>query len=126
MKKIFVILASLVSLSSFAQMRCVDKLLPVPRPSAGHQLTNTEWTPGAGVGMTVEEAQRAINALVFGKLLCRNQEIEFATAPTCGMVDATIPDSLVCYSSSNLGHFVLTKDSAKNVQIIFNKAKRRR
>jgi len=125
MKKIFVLVASLVSLSAFAQMRCVDKLLPIPRPSAGHQLASTEWVPGAGVGMSPEEAQRAVNALVFGKLLCRNQEIEFPIPPSCGQVDATIPDSLVCYASSNLGHFVLTKDSAKNVQIIFNKAKRR-
>jgi len=125
MRILFFILGLVVSGQTFAQLRCVDKLIPVPLPSAHHQLTSAEWTPGTDI-ITDVDALRAMNSFVFGKLLCRTSEIEFPTMPTCGQVDATIPESLVCYVSSNLGHFVISQDAAKNLHIVFHKVKRPR
>jgi len=125
MRILFFIASLLVSTSTFAQLRCADKLIPVPTPSAHHQLTSAEWTPGSDV-ITDVDVLRALNSFVFGKLLCRTSEIEFPTMPTCAQVDATIPESLVCYASSNLGHFVISQDAGKNLHIVFHKVKRPR
>lgn len=112
--------------SAWAQLRCVDKLLPIPRPSASHQLAVGEWTPAPGDFLTIESAENALKALVFTKLLCRETEIEFTTRPICSAIDQTIPDSLTCYASSSIGHFVITQDTAKNANIIFHKQRRNR
>ena len=126
MRIIFFIATLLMSSTSFAQLRCVDKLIPVPRPSVAHYLLSTEWTGGQTDVITDGDAARAMNSFIFGKLLCRTTEIEFATAPTCAQIDATIPDSLVCYVNSNLGHFIISQDSGKNLHIVFHKVKRPR
>ena len=123
MGKFLIALSFALPLSAFAQLRCVDKLLPIPRPSASHQLADNEWRPGTEV-MLPEDAQRAVNSLVFGKLLCRDNEIEFTTLPTCAPIDATMPGSNTCYYSSNLGYFIITQDTAKNANFIFHKVKR--
>ncbi len=125
MRILFFIASLLVSTSTFAQLRCADKLIPLPLPSAHHQLSTAEWTPGSDI-ITDVDAQRALNSFVFGKLLCRSNEIEFPTMPTCSQVDATIPESLVCYANSNLGHFIISQDAAKNLHIVFHKVKRPR
>lgn len=100
--------------------------MPVPRPSTSHYLLSTEWTPSQTDVITEVDAARALNSFVFGKLLCRTTEIEFVTAPTCAQVDPTATESLVCYAHSSLGHFIISQDSGKNLQILFQKMKRGR
>jgi hypothetical protein len=125
--RIFLLIAMIVSASSaFAQLRCVDKLLPIPRPSASHQLASGEWTPAPGDVMTIESAEQALKSLVFTKLLCRENEIEFPVRPICTTLDATSPDSHVCFAPSSLGHFIITQDTGKNANLIFHKMKRQR
>ncbi len=124
MVKLLALLTFILSSSAFAQLRCVDKLLPIPRPSAAHQVTAAEWRAGPTDVMLPEDAQRAVNSLVFAKLLCRETEIEFPSLATCAQVDVTIPGSNTCYFSSTLGYFIVTQDSAKNANIIFHKVKR--
>jgi hypothetical protein len=124
MKK-FVLLAVLAfATPAFAQLRCIDKLLPVARPSASHYLTSSEWVPNPGDQLTAEGATRGLNAFIFGKLLCRETEIEIPTPASCGTIDATQPSSMTCYAQSSLGNFVLVQDNDKNLQIIFTKIRR--
>jgi len=123
MKKFVLLLAMTVASPAFAQLRCIDKLLPIARPSAGHYLTSGEWVPG-GDQLTMETAARALNSFLFGKLLCRETEIEVPTMPSCGTVDATLPQSWSCFAQSSLGQFILVQDNDKNVQIVFIRARR--
>lgn len=76
--------------------------------------------------MTPDDATRAVMTLAFSKLLCRETEIEFPQIATCAPVDVNIPGSNTCYINSSLGYFIITQDSAKNANIIFNKTKRAR
>ncbi|MBY0516727.1 MAG: hypothetical protein K2P81_07460 [Bacteriovoracaceae bacterium] len=124
MKKFLFFFILAATNSAFAQLRCIDKLLPIPRPSAAHQVTAAEWRAGQEDVMGPDEAKRAVSTLVFSKLLCRSNEIDFPAAPTCGPVDVTIPGSNTCYYYSTLGYFIITQDSEKNANIIFNKTKR--
>lgn len=125
--RVFLLIAMFLSASSaFAQLRCIDKLLPIPRPSASHQLASGEWIPTPGDVMTIEGAEQALNSLVFTKLLCRENEIEFVVRPICTTLDPSMPDSHTCYAPSNLGHFIITQDTAKNANLIFHKMKRQR
>jgi hypothetical protein len=125
--RVFLLIAMFLSASSaFAQLRCVDKLLPIPRPSASHQLASGEWTPAPGDVLTIEGAEQALKSLVFTKLLCRENEIEFAVRPICTTLDPTAPDSHTCFAPSSLGHFIITQDNAKNANLIFHKMRRQR
>lgn len=125
--RIFLLIAMLIlSSSALAQLRCIDKLLPIPRPSASHQLASGEWSPGPGDVMTIEAAEQALKALVFTKLLCRETEIEFTVRPFCTTLDSTAPDSHACFAPSSLGHFIITQDTAKNANLIFHRVKRQR
>lgn len=116
----------ILSSSALAQLRCIDKLLPIPRPSASHQLASGEWSPLPGDVMTIEAAEQALKSLVFTKLLCRETEIEFAVRPICATLDPSAPDSHTCFAPSSLGHFIITQDTAKNANLIFHRVKRQR
>jgi hypothetical protein len=124
MKKVLFLFILAATNTAFAQLRCIDKLLPIPRPSAAHQMMAAEWGAGQEDVMGPDEAKQAVSALVFSKLLCRTSEIEFPAVATCGPVDVTIPGSNTCYYFSTLGYFIITQDSEKNANIIFNKIKR--
>lgn len=126
MRNLLLAVALVTSTSAWAQLRCVDKLLPIPRPSGLHQLATGEWTPGSSEFLTTADAERALRSLLFGKLLCRETEIEFKGTTVCLPVDATAPESHSCYVPSNIGFFILTQDYAKNANVIFQRQKRAR
>lgn len=126
MRKLLVVVALASTSSAWAQLRCLDKLLPIPRPSASHQLASGEWTPGTSETMTTADAERALRSLLFGKLLCREGEVEFKGTSVCAPVDATAPESHTCYVPANIGHFILTQDYGKNANVIFQRTKRAR
>jgi len=122
--KLVALVILLFSSSAYAQLRCVDKLLPAGRPSGAHQLTKPEWTPTVVGPLTVGEASKALSALVFSKLLCREGEIEFDRSPSCLALDETHPELITCAANSSLGHFVITTDTAQNANLIFHKLPR--
>ncbi len=107
-----------------AQLRCLSKLLPLPRPSSSHILTTAEWRPGTNASLMPEDAARALNSFLFGKLLCRGEEIRFEKEPVCAVLDPQTPDMVICSAVSDLGSFIVTRDSGQNVNIIFQKAPR--
>lgn len=113
-------------MSSWAQLRCIDKLLPIPRPSAPHQLSQGEWRSGTGERISTEDAYRAVFDLVFAKFLCRENEIAINPTAICSEPDPTIPELSSCYINSSLGYFVITQDTAKNVNFIFHRVRRTR
>ncbi len=123
MKILFVAIISILSTSAWAQLRCVDKLLPLPRFSAPHQLSSGEWRPGTEPTLVYEAAQRAINSLLYEKLLCRDDEIEQYTNGACFELDPFYPDLVTCYHYTNVGYFVVTQDSQKNANIIFHRVR---
>lgn len=123
MKILVVAFFCLISSSAFAQLRCLDKLLPLPRFSAPHQLSAGEWKPGTGPTIDYEDARRAINSLLFGKLLCRDDEIEQYTNGNCFEPDPFYPDLITCYHYTNVGFFIVTQDSQKNANIIFHRVR---
>lgn len=125
MRLLLLLSTLLVSSTAFAQLRCMDKLLPAPIPSASHLLTRAEWTPTPGnPTLGVDEASRAVKSLVFGKLLCRQNEIELTIAPSCLPLDPTIPElSTACYVPTSLGYFVLTLDNGTNMNLVFHRVK---
>lgn len=118
------VLGLVLSFSAHAQLRCLSKLLPLPRPSSAHQLSSNEWHAGNSPLLTPEDTARALNALLFGKLLCRDSEIRFDKEPTCTSLDPQTPHSAICSAVSDLGLFVVTRDSAQNANIIFQRAPR--
>ena len=123
MRTFLFIAAFVASDACFAQIRCVDKLLPLPRPSAAHQLSKAEWATAQEQSLGPAEAMKGLHALVFGKFLCRQHEVELGI-PTCLPMDPTVPEvSTVCYVPSNLGYFSLTLDSAINLNLVFHKIK---
>jgi hypothetical protein len=112
----------LLSSVSYAQeILCIDRLLPIPRPSATHQLAYNDWT-GAPGALNSDSAKLALEALVFEKLFCESSDIEFSTTVNCQQLDPNRITSTTCYSASSLGQFVLTKDGAQNVNIIFHRS----
>lgn len=122
--KFLVLLTLLISSSARAQLRCLDKLLPAGRASASHQLTQAEWRPAGPGPLTIADSSRALSALVFGKLLCREGEIEFERSVSCVAIDETKPEWVTCLANSSLGHFVLTSDLNQDANVIFHKAPR--
>jgi len=123
MKIFFIAMIFLMSSPLWAQRRCVDKLLPLPRLSAPHQLSSGEWRPGAEPALVYEAAKRAINSLLFEKLLCTDDEIEQYTNGGCFEVDPFYPELITCYHYTNVGYFIVTQDSQKNANIIFHRVR---
>ena len=121
--KLIALFLLLSSTSAFAQLRCLDKLLPSCKPSAAHQLIQSEWLQCSGP-LSSADTSKAISGLVFGKLLCREGEIEFDRTPICLAIDDTHPDNITCSANSNVGYFIVTTDTAQNANLIFHKAPR--
>jgi hypothetical protein len=121
--KIILFLLALSPLSALAQLRCVDKLLPLPRLSAAHQLGNGEWRPGATPLMTKDDAYRALRTLLFAKLLCEPNEIELYATGDCVVPDPYYPELVTCYAYSTLGYFIISQDTQKNANFIFHRVR---
>lgn len=124
--KAWVAILVLVSSTAFAQeMTCLDKLLPFNRHSGVHQITKdqcsvcTDTLDSAG-------ARIALKSLVVSRLFCRESDLVLMMEPMCEVISADIPDSNTCYVKTNLGHFFITKDRARNFNFIFSKNARRR
>ena len=122
--KFMVALCILLSGTAFAQLRCIDKLLPTGKTSVAYQLLQTEWRPTNPGPISNPDVARSLNTLVFSKLLCRADEIEFDLSISCLPLDSHKPEWVVCQNNSSLGHFVLTSDLSQNMNIIFHKAPR--
>ncbi len=125
MKKAFIlIIAFTLNLTAFAQeMTCLDKLLPFNRYSGLHQIVKEEWTD-AREGLDAESAKTAVTFLANSKLLCKTNEMIIKIEPVCTSTIADIPQSNTCFIYTNLGYFVATRDSGRNVNFIFTKDKR--
>lgn len=114
-------LAIFFCLNAQAQLRCLDKLVPLARPSGTHQLVANEWQPqNAGV-LNEIDAHRATVFLVHSKLLCQANEIQLDANAYCSLIDANHPNLVTCSLQSNVGYFTLTQDWAKNANFVFTK-----
>lgn len=122
--KLLAMIALFITSSAFAQLRCLDKLLPAGRPSAAHQLLASEWLPPDNVTLDSALASKALSSLVFGKLLCREGEVEFDRTPICLAIDESHPENVTCSCNSNIGYFIVTTDTASNANVIFHRAPR--
>ena len=124
--KILAALLVMMFISALAQaedLTCIDKLLPFSRHSGLHQMTKDDWSDSRDI-LDSETASLALHALVERKLLCKKGEVEVKLQPSCQTFHADIPQSNVCYLFTNLGYFILSKDSGKNINFIFSKDKR--
>lgn len=113
-----------LSATAFAQeMTCLDKLLPFNRYSGLHQLVKEEWTD-AKEGLDAESARGALTFLTNSKLLCKTNEMVIKIDPVCTLTITDLPQSNSCFIFTNLGYFVVTRDSGRNVNFIFSKDRR--
>jgi hypothetical protein len=106
--------------ASSPRLSCIDKLLPTNRFSGLHQLTRQEWNDGKNE-LDPTAARQAVTAVLYSKLLCKQDEINITIEPNCMLVVADRETSNVCYVESNLGFFFITKDSGRNVNFIFSR-----
>lgn len=124
MKTFFIALLMVVSFNSFAQsMSCLQKLLPYNNNSGVHQVVKEEWDLGKD-SLDSEAATKAMRFLTNSKLFCRDNEISVTIDSVCSQVLSDVPESLVCYLQTNLGHFVITKDRMRNLNFIFSRDKK--
>ena len=120
----WLMLASFFSFGAFAQeLTCLDKLLPYSRFSGLHHLSREEWNDGKDY-LDTDNSRLALNSLVGGKLFCRTGEVLIKISPVCQTLLPDLPQSNVCYIHTNLGYFVLSRDSGRNVNFIFSKDRR--
>lgn len=119
-----ILLAMLYTTVSFAQeINCVDKLLPYNRYSGLHQLTKDEWTDGKEL-LDAEGVKTAVTFLTNSKLLCKTNEVVIKVFPVCALTIADLPQSNSCFVFTNVGYFVVTRDTGRNTNFIFTKDKR--
>lgn len=125
MKKLLILITFLVlHASAFAQtMTCMDKLMPYGKHSGLHQLTKDEWNDGKEF-LDAEGAKVALLTLVNVKLLCKPNEVSIKVMPICSTIIADLTQSTTCFTYTNLGFFVLSRDNGRNVNFIFSKDKR--
>ena len=123
MKWISGFIFALLVTNSFAQeIRCLDKLLPFPRPSANHQLSKIDWTPSQEK-LGPQEAKLALESLLYGKLFCSVKEIEIKSEAICHELLEGVGTTSVCVVSTNLGNFIVNKDYQNNANFTFLKDK---
>lgn len=122
MKKFTILFVLLVfQLSAYAQqMTCLDKLLPYNRFSGVHFIAREEWHDGKDV-LDAEGAKHALAYLINSKLLCKSNEVVIKIQPECQTIIADLPQSQTCFLFTNVGHFTISKDTARNVGLIFSK-----
>ena len=124
MKILLIAILSLTAFGAVAQeITCLDKLMPTSRFSGLHQLTKEEWAE-PGIMIDAEVSKLAIKALVGGKLFCKPDEVKIKVDPVCTTVIPDLPQSQSCFVFTNIGYFVITKDSGKNTNFIFSKDKK--
>jgi hypothetical protein len=115
------LLALVFSVGAHAQLRCMDKLLPLPRPSAGHQLVQGEWLPQNTDALTEQDAIHAVSALLYGKLLCLEGEVSMERIAYCAPLDPASPKDVTCLLRTSLGKFYITQDFARNANLSFHR-----
>ena len=118
----FGILFLLFSTAGFAQVTCLDKLLPASRYSGLHHVTRDEWQDGKEV-LDIEGARAALHFLTNSKLLCNPKDVVIKVEPECTSIIKDIPQSNTCFIFTNVGYFVLNRDSGRNLNYIFTKDK---
>jgi hypothetical protein len=125
MKKIMsILIGMLFSINIFSQeMTCMDKLLPYNRHSGVHQLSNEEW-PGKKGNFNPDKIEKALEFLLYSKLLCRNSEILIKVKPVCSPILPDITQSNTCFAFTSLGYFIISKDNVQNFNFIFTRDKR--
>ena len=125
MKKLFIGLLGLTfsSLVLAQEMTCLDKLLPFNRHSGLHQITNDEWSDGKET-LDSESAANALRFLTNSKLLCKTNEVTIKVQPICTATVADLPQSNICFTFTNVGYFVISRDNVRNINFIFSKDKR--
>ncbi len=114
---------SLSSLVFAQEITCLDKLLPFNRHSGLHQVTNDEWSDGKET-LDSESAANALKFLTNSKLLCKTNEVTIKVQPICSATIADLPQSNTCFTFTNLGYFVISRDNARNINFIFSRDKR--
>lgn len=112
----------LFSTAGFAQVTCLDKLLPSSRYSGLHHMTRDEWNDGKDV-LDAESARAALTFLTNSKLLCGPKDVVIKVEAECTSVIKDIPQSNTCFVFTNLGYFILSRDTGRNVNFIFTKDK---
>jgi hypothetical protein len=124
MKLTFLALLLGISTQVVAQeMTCLDKLMPASRHSGLHTLSREECSRCTN-GLDAGSASTAFHTFIRHKLLCRTNEIEVKIDPVCQWVTADVPESNVCFVYTNLGHFVINRDSNRTFNIIFTRSDR--
>lgn len=109
---------------SYAQeMSCLDKLLPYSRFSGLHTMTKAEWYDGKEA-LDAESARQAVTFLINSKLLCKPNEVVIKIEPVCQSLIADISQSNSCFVFTNVGHFLMNRDSGRNTNLIFSKDKK--
>jgi len=124
MKKIVIsLMVFAFSASLFAQeLTCLDKLLPYNRHSGLHQITKDEWNDGKE-SLDAENALTALTFLTNSKLFCKTNEVVIKVFPVCSTISADITQSNTCFIFTNLGYFVASRDTGRNINFIFSKDK---
>lgn len=107
---------------AFTQVTCLDKLLPANRYSGLHQLVRDEWNDGKEI-LDAESARNAVNFLTNSKLLCDPKDVIIKLEAECTPLVRDIPQSQTCFVFTNVGYFVLNRDSGRNINFIFSKDK---
>jgi len=114
---------SFSSLVLAQELTCLDKLLPFNRHSGLHQVTNDEWSDGKET-LDSESAANAIKFLTNSKLLCKTNEVTIKVQPICTATIADLPQSNTCFTFTNIGYFVISRDNVRNINFIFSRDKR--
>ncbi len=123
MKLYFTLIVSAFSFSVMAQgLTCLDKLLPFNRHSGVHMLTREQCSTCADV-LTKDSAKLALKTLLNSRLFCSETDVILSMDPVCDLVARDLPDSQICFVKTNLGHFFISKDYARNFNFIFTREK---
>ncbi len=123
MKLILVLVLSIFPFALLAQgLTCLDKLLPFNRHSGVHILTR-EHCSGCMDTLTKDSAKFALKILLNSRLFCHEGDVTLSMEPVCELVSRDLPESSVCFVKTNLGYFFISKDYAKNFNVIFTREK---
>lgn len=121
--KIAAVVLLFFSINTYAQsISCLSKLLPYNRFSGTHILLKQEWTDNKET-LDAETAINSLKYLLSNKLYCTENEVVTTVEPVCDLLIKDMPQSNTCFLSTNLGHFHITRDSAKNINFVFTKDK---
>jgi hypothetical protein len=113
-----------ISFAGFAQeLTCLEKLLPYNRHSGLHNLTKDEWYDGKE-SLDAESIKSGLKYLLSSKLLCKTTDVVIKIEPVCSFMVADLAQSNACFVFTNVGHFLINRDSVRNTNFIFSKDKK--